>query len=140
MGIWGDPTLRVTKAVADFCFLHRSLRLKFINGKPKKVVEHLVSVIRPVTLNAMIESELEMEKSDLKKDFLKFVANLEKMDIKHHDHCHVIDHKETGDSGTKNTGKCREVGGRSFGHNSVGSTSRGGTNKTSDRDRTKFGN
>jgi hypothetical protein len=36
-----DPALRVMKAVADYYSLHRNLRLDFINGKPKKAVEHL---------------------------------------------------------------------------------------------------
>jgi hypothetical protein len=31
-----DPALRVVKAVADDCSLHRNRRLDFINGKPKK--------------------------------------------------------------------------------------------------------
>jgi hypothetical protein len=52
-----DPALRAMKAVADFYSLHRNLRLDFINGKPKKAVEHLVSVIRPATLNSLIESK-----------------------------------------------------------------------------------
>jgi hypothetical protein len=62
-----DPALRVIKAVADYYSLHRNLRLDFINGKPKKAVEHLVSVIRPAILKALIESKLEMNKSKLKK-------------------------------------------------------------------------
>jgi hypothetical protein len=44
-----DPALRILKAVADYNSLHRNLRLDFINGKPKKAVEHLVSVIKPAT-------------------------------------------------------------------------------------------
>jgi hypothetical protein len=64
------------KAVSDYYSLHRNMRLDFINGKPKKAVEHLVSVIRPVTLKTLIERKLEMDKSELKKDFLEFVANL----------------------------------------------------------------
>jgi hypothetical protein len=64
------------KAVADYYSLYRSLRLDFINGKPKKAVEHLVSVIRPATLKALIESKLEMDKSELKKDFLEFVKSI----------------------------------------------------------------
>jgi hypothetical protein len=71
-----DPALQVTKAVADYYSLHRNLRLYFINGKPKKAVEHLVSVIRPATLKALIESKLEIDKSELKKDFLEFVTYL----------------------------------------------------------------
>jgi hypothetical protein len=74
-----DPALRVMKAVADYYSLHRNQRLDFINGKPKKAVEHLVSVIRPATLKALIESELGMDKSELKKDFLEFVKYLEEM-------------------------------------------------------------
>jgi hypothetical protein len=49
-----DPALRVTKAVADYYSLYRNLRLDFINGKPKRAVEHLVSVIKPATLKARI--------------------------------------------------------------------------------------
>jgi hypothetical protein len=67
-----DPALRVMKEVADYNSLHRNLTLDFINGRPKKAVEHLVSVIRPATLKALIESKLEMDKSELKKDFLEF--------------------------------------------------------------------
>jgi hypothetical protein len=40
-----DPALLVMNAVADYYSLHRNLRLDFINGQPKKAVEHLVSVI-----------------------------------------------------------------------------------------------
>jgi hypothetical protein len=42
-----------------------------------------VSVIRPATLRALIESKLEMDMSELKKDFLEFVAYLKKMAIIH---------------------------------------------------------
>jgi hypothetical protein len=49
-----DLALRVTKAVADYYSLHRNLRLDFI--KPKRAVEHLVSVFKPATLKALIES------------------------------------------------------------------------------------
>jgi hypothetical protein len=34
--------------------------LDFINGKPKKAVEHLVSVIMQATLKSLTESKLEM--------------------------------------------------------------------------------
>jgi hypothetical protein len=50
-----DPALRVMEAVADYYSLHRNLRLDFINGKPKKAVEHLVSVIRPATLKSKLD-------------------------------------------------------------------------------------
>jgi hypothetical protein len=63
------------KAVADYSWLHRKLRLDFVNDKPKKSVEHLVSVIRPATLKALIESKLEMDKSELTKDLLVLSAN-----------------------------------------------------------------
>jgi hypothetical protein len=96
--------LRVMKAVADHYSLHRNLRLDFINGKPKMAVEHLVSVIRPATLKALIESKLEMDKPELKKDFLEFVEYLEEMAIIHDEYCHVVEQKKTGDSGTKNNG------------------------------------
>jgi hypothetical protein len=68
-----DPALRVMKAVADYYSLLRNLRLDFSYGKPKKAVEHLVSVVRPATLKALIESKLEIDKSELKKDFLGLV-------------------------------------------------------------------
>jgi hypothetical protein len=86
-----DPALRVMKAVADYYSLHRNLRLAFINGKPKKAVEHLVSVIKPATLKALIKSKLEMDKSELKKDFLDFVTYLEEVAIIHDEHCHVVE-------------------------------------------------
>jgi hypothetical protein len=97
-----DPALRVMKAVADYYSLHRNLRLNLISGKPTKAVKHLVSVIKPATLMALIESKLEMDKSELKKDFLEFVTYLEEMDIIHDEHCHVVEHKKTGDSGMTN--------------------------------------
>jgi hypothetical protein len=81
-----DPELRITKAVADYYSLHKNLSLDSINGKPKNAVEHLVSVIKPATLNALIESKLEMNKSELKKDFLEFVDYLQKMTIIHDEH------------------------------------------------------
>jgi hypothetical protein len=100
-----DPALRVMKEVADYCALHRNLRLDSINDKPKKAVEHLVSVIKPATLKALIESKLETDMSNLKKDFFEFVAYLKKMGIIHDEHCHVVEHKKTGDSCMKNSGK-----------------------------------
>jgi hypothetical protein len=125
--------------VADYYSLHRNLRLDFINGKPKKAVEHLVSVIRPATLKALIESKQEMDKSELKKDFLEFVGYLKKMAIIHDEHCHVVEHKKTGDSGMRNNGKSSDAGSRSSGHNSGGISHEGASNKASDRDRTKSG-
>jgi hypothetical protein len=134
-----DPALRVMKAVADYYSLHRNPRLDFINDKPKKASEHLVSVIKPATLKALIESKLEMDKSELKKDFLEFVDYLKKMAIIHDEHCHVVEQKKTGDSGMKNSGKGSEGGSRSSGHNSGGSAYGGVRNKASDSDRTKSG-
>jgi hypothetical protein len=134
-----DPALRDMKAVAYYYSLHRNLRLDFINGQPKKYVEHLVSVIRPATLKALVESTLEMDKSELKKDFLEFVGYLRKMAIINNEHCHLVEHKKVGDSGMKNTGKGKDPGSRSFEHNSGGSAYGCGTNKASDRDRTKSG-
>jgi hypothetical protein len=134
-----DPALRVMKAVADYYSLHRNLRLDFINDKPKEGVEHLVSVIKPATLKALIESKVEMDKSELKTDILEFVGYLKKMAIIHDEHCHVVEQKKTGDSGMKNTGKGSDAGSRSSGHNSGGSEYGGGSNKASDRDRTKSG-
>jgi hypothetical protein len=40
-----DSALRIMKEIADYFSLHRNLRLDFINGKPKRAVKHLVSVI-----------------------------------------------------------------------------------------------
>jgi hypothetical protein len=133
------PALRFMKAIADYYSLHRNLRLDFINGKPKKVLEPLVSVIKPATLKALIESKLKMDKSELKKDFLEFVGNLKKIAIIYDVHCHVVEHKKNGDSGMKNTGKSSDAGSCISGHNSGGSAYEGGTNKASDRDRTKSG-
>jgi hypothetical protein len=132
-----DPALRVTKAVSDYYSLHRNLRLDLINGKPNKAVEHLVSVIRPATLKDLIESKLEMDKSELKKDFLEFVKYLEEMAIIHDEHCHVVEHMKTGDAGMRNNGKKSEAGSRSSGYNSGGSSHGGASNKTTHRDRTK---
>jgi hypothetical protein len=80
-----------------------------------------------------------MDKSNLKKDFLEFCAYLEKMAIIHDEHCHVVEHKKTGDSGVKNTGKSSDAGSRSSGHNSLGRSYGCGSNKASDSDRTKSG-
>jgi hypothetical protein len=113
-----DPDLSVMKAVADCYSLHRNPRLDFINGKLKKAVEHLVSVIKPATLKALIESKLEMDTSEIKKDFLEFVGYLKKIAIIHDEHFHVVEHKKTGESGLKNTGKISDAGSRSSGHNS----------------------
>jgi hypothetical protein len=134
-----DPALRVMKAVADYYSLHKNLRLDFINGKTKRAVDHLVSVIKPATLKALIESKQHMEKSELKKDFLEFFGYLKKVAIIHDEHCHVVEHKKTGDSGMKKTGKSRDAGSRSSGHNAGGSSHGGASNKTSGRDRTKYG-
>jgi hypothetical protein len=134
-----DSALRVMKTVANYYSLHRNPTLDFINGKPKRAVEHLVSVIRPATLKTLIESKLEMDKSEVKKDFLEFVAYLKKMAIIHDEHCHVVEHKKTGDSGIKNNDKISYAGSRSSGHNAEGSSHKGASNKASDRDRTKSG-
>jgi hypothetical protein len=98
-----------------------------------------VSVIKPATLKALIESKLEIDKSELKKDFLELDTYLKKMAIIHDEHFHVVEHKKTGDSGMKNTGKSSDAGSRSSGHNSGGTAYGGGTNKASDCDRTKSG-
>jgi hypothetical protein len=134
------PALRVRNAVADHYSLHRNLKLNFINGKSKRAVEHLVSVIKPATLKALIESKLEMDMSELKKDCLEFVGYLKKMAIIHDEHCHFVEQKKTGDSGMKNTaGKSSDAGSRNSEHNSGGSSHGGASNKASDRDRTKSG-
>jgi hypothetical protein len=133
------PALRLTKAVADYFSLLRNLRLDFINGKPKKAVKHLVSVIKPATVKVLIESRLEMDMSELKKDFLEFVAYLEKMAIIHDDHCHVVEHKKIVDSSMENTKKCSDAGSRSSEQIPGGISSGGSTNMASDRDRTRSG-
>jgi hypothetical protein len=113
-----DPALRVTKAVADYYSLHRNLRLDFINGKQKKAVEHVVSEIKSATLKALIEIKLEMDMSELKKDFLEFVNYLKTMAIVQDEHCHAVEHEKTGDSGMKNTGRSSDSGSRISGHKS----------------------
>jgi hypothetical protein len=50
-----DPTLCAIKAVANYYSLHRYLKLESINGKSKKAVKHLVSVIKSATLKTLIE-------------------------------------------------------------------------------------
>jgi hypothetical protein len=75
-----------------------------------------VSVIRPATLKALIESKIELDKSDLKKDFLEFVKYLEEMAIIHDENCHVVEHKKSGDYGMKNTGKSSDADSRSSEH------------------------
>jgi hypothetical protein len=117
--------------------LHRNLRQAFVIGKPKKAVENLVCVINPATLKSRIEIKLEMDKSELKKDFLEFVGYLKKMAIIHDEHCHVVERKITGDSGTKNNGTSSDAGSRSSRQNSGGSSHGGASNKAPDRDRTK---
>jgi hypothetical protein len=66
-----DPALRITKAVADYYLLHRNLKLDFINGKAKKAVEHLKSIIKPATLKSLIQSKLRLDMSELKKNLLR---------------------------------------------------------------------
>jgi hypothetical protein len=95
--------------------------LDFINGKPKKAVEHLVSEIKPATLKSLIESKQEMDMSELKKDFLELIGYLKKMDIMHDEPCHVVEHRKTGDSGMKNNGKSSNAASRSSEYNSGGS-------------------
>jgi hypothetical protein len=40
-----------------------------------------VSALKPATLKALVESRLEMNKSELKKEFLEYVGYLKKMAI-----------------------------------------------------------
>jgi hypothetical protein len=61
------------------------------------------------------------------------------MAIIHDKHCHVVEHKKTGDSGMKNTGKSSDAISRSSGQNSGGSSNGGASHKASDWDRTKSG-
>jgi hypothetical protein len=75
-----------------------------------------------------------MDKSENKKDFLEFAGYLKKMAIIYDEHFHVVEHKKTGDSGILNTGKSRDAGSRSTGHNAGGRAYGGGTNKAPDRD------
>jgi hypothetical protein len=113
--------------------------LDFINGKPKKAVDHLVLLIKPATLKALIESKLELNMSELMKDFLEFIGYLKKMAIIHDEHCHVVERKITGESGIKNTDKGNDAGSRSSGHNAGGISHGDASNKASDRDRTRSG-
>jgi hypothetical protein len=113
--------------------------LDFIIDKPKKAAEHLLSMIKPASLKALIERKLEMNKSELKKDLLEFVKYLEEMAIIHDEYCHCVEQKKTGDYVTKNNGKGNDAGSRSSGHNAGGSSYGGASNKASDRDRTKSG-
>jgi hypothetical protein len=55
--------------------------LDFSNGKQKRAVENFVSVIKPATLRVLIEGKLELDMSELKKDFLEFVGYFKKMAI-----------------------------------------------------------
>jgi hypothetical protein len=64
---------------------------------------------------------------------------LEEMDIIHDEHCHVVEHKKTGDFGMKNTSRSSDAGSRFSGHNSGGSSHGGASNKASDRESTKSG-
>jgi hypothetical protein len=57
----------------------------------------------------------------------------------HDEHCHVVEHKKTGDSGIRNSCKSSDTGSRSSGLNSGGSSHEGASNKASDRDRTMSG-
>jgi hypothetical protein len=59
------------------------------------------------------------------------------MDITHNEHCHVVKHKETGDSGMNKKGKSSDTSSRSSEQNSEGRSYGGASNKASDRDRTK---
>jgi hypothetical protein len=61
------------------------------------------------------------------------------MAIVHDNHCHVVEQKNSGDSGTNNTGKSSDAGSRSSGHNFGGSSHGGASNMASDRDQTKSG-
>jgi hypothetical protein len=110
-----DSALRVIKAVAVYLSFHRNLELDFINGKQKTGVEDLESVIKPAATKAPIESKVEVDRSDVKLDFLGFIAYVETMAIIRDEHCHVADYRTTADSVTKNTGKSSDVGGRSSG-------------------------
>jgi hypothetical protein len=61
------------------------------------------------------------------------------MAVIHDEHCHVVEHKKTGNSGIKNTCKVSGAGSLSSGHNSGGNAYEGASNKAPDRDRTKSG-
>jgi hypothetical protein len=91
------PALRILKAVSDQYSLPRTLKLDYINGRPKKSIEHLVSMIKLATLKALINIKLEMNMSDFKKVFLEFVAYLVKMAIIHNEHSHMINLEKAGD-------------------------------------------
>jgi hypothetical protein len=46
-----------------------------------------------------------MDMSELKKDFLEFVGYLNKTAIINDEHCNVVEHKKTGDSGMQTLAK-----------------------------------
>jgi hypothetical protein len=52
-----------------------------------------------------------MDKSDLRKDFLDFVAYVEQTASIHDEHCHAVDHKKASTYSTKNTSKVSDAGG-----------------------------
>jgi hypothetical protein len=81
-----DPALRVTKEIGEYLTLYRNLKLDLVKNKPKRAVEHIVSVIKPTTLKSIVESDLELDKSDLKKDFFKFIEYFEAIAIVHDRH------------------------------------------------------
>jgi hypothetical protein len=92
-----------------------------------------VSVLKPATLKALIKRNLKVDKSELKENFLKFVGYLKKMAIIHDEHCHIVKHKKTGDSGMTHNSKSSDTGSRSSGHNSEGISHEGASNKASYR-------
>jgi hypothetical protein len=57
-----------------------------------------------------------MDKSDLKKNFLEFVAYLEKMAIMNGEHSHMISRMKMGGSGKRYVAKSSDAGSPSSGH------------------------
>jgi hypothetical protein len=57
-----------------------------------------------------------MDKSDLKKNFLEFVAYLEKMAIMNGERSHMISRMKMGGSGKRYVAKSSDAGSPSSGH------------------------
>jgi hypothetical protein len=66
--------------------LHRNLKLYLVKGKPKKAFERIVSAINPVSLMVLVESDLELDQSDLKNDLFQFIKYLEDISVVHDRH------------------------------------------------------
>jgi hypothetical protein len=104
----------------------------------RKAVEHLVPVIKPATLKALMEQTRDGQVGT--QEGLPRVRWLPERNGYHTQRALSCGGKQgSGDSGMKNTGKSSDAGSRSSGHNFGGSAYGGASNKASDLDRTKSG-